>query len=553
MSDLVWRPTKRQEDFLSLPDDIFEALYGGAAGGGKTETLLMLPIVREFYKHSRFKMLFLRRTFPELDNEVVPRSKEYYPLTGALPYQDQKRRWTWPSGAIVQFGHCEHEKDVSKYDTAEYSVIAFDELTSFSEYQYIYLSMSRCRSAADGIPAIVRSGTNPGNIGHGFVRKRFVAPARDGYVVIREKGPSGNDLPLRIFIPSNVRDNPYLLKRNPDYLNKLDGLPAAERAAKRDGDWWTFSGQVFDEWRVGPFPDEPPNAQHVIEPFQIPSYWPKILAIDWGYAAMTVAGWFTVDPSTKRIYLYREFACTKTKIAAWSAELKRRTGEETLALVVLDPSAWGNRGDTFTIAEQFAAEFGSFPLRADNDRVGGCQLVHEMLRWHPRPPRYVPAEGYDPEVEMRTWRLKGDTARDEYLSLFRPDPLETCLPKFQVFNTCAETLRAIPLCVGDKDRPEDVAEFEGDDPYDMLRYGLKACQLYLDSGKEECMRIEKVAEICQDLDKTKNLTHFYFRMDNLHRNLVNAQLEERRAQVGVRRFHGRRYGRVGQRYHSIAP
>src|SRR5207249_368472 len=157
----VWKPEPKQAEFLSLPDDIFEALYGGSAGSGKTETLLMLPIVRKFYEHPRFKMIFLRRTYPELDNEVIPRSQLYYPQAGFRPYQDQKKRWTHSSGAIVQFGHCEYEKDVTKYDTSEWNVICFDESTSFTEYQYTYLAMSRCRSASSLLPALVRSGTNP--------------------------------------------------------------------------------------------------------------------------------------------------------------------------------------------------------------------------------------------------------------------------------------------------------------------------------------------------------------------------------------------------------
>ena len=299
-----WQPTPRQEDFLSLPDTIFEALYGGAAGGGKTETLLMLPIIKRdkagqpLYAHPRFKMLFLRRTFPELDSEVVPRSKEFFPSTGANPYQEKFKRWTWPSGAIFQFGHCEHEKDVAKYDTSEYNIIAFDEATSFTAYQYEYLSFSRCRSASPDLPAIVRSGTNPGNIGHSYFRKRFVEPAKTGNTILRESRivRGVTQTVLRIFIPSKASDNIHLMKANPDYINHLNRLPDAERAAKADGDWWTFSGQVFDDFRTQPFPDEPLTACHIVPQFRIPDYWPKILAMDWGFSAMTIAGWYAINP-----------------------------------------------------------------------------------------------------------------------------------------------------------------------------------------------------------------------------------------------------------------
>src|ERR1700679_2248941 len=107
MSIRSWQPNKRQEDFFSIPDTIFEALYGGAAGGGKTEGLLMLDLAKKtkegkpLYTHPRFKSLYLRRTFPELDNEVIPRSREFYEPTGAK-YNEAKKRWTWPSGAIAQ-------------------------------------------------------------------------------------------------------------------------------------------------------------------------------------------------------------------------------------------------------------------------------------------------------------------------------------------------------------------------------------------------------------------------------------------------------------------
>lgn len=542
---LAWQPSIRQSDFLSLPDTVFEGLYGGAAGGGKTDTLMMLPIARGFHRHPAFKMLFLRRTFPELDNEVVIRSRRWYANAGFNPYQDQKKRWTHPEGGIIQFGHCEHEKDVTKYDTSEYNIIAFDELTSFSEFQYMYLTMSRCRSSTDNLPAFVRSGTNPGNIGHSFVRKRFVEPAPKGNIIIREKRTfHGEETVLfRIFIPSFAQDNPYLMKYDPGYIARLNALPEAEKAAKLYGDWWTFSGQVFDDWRILPYSDEPPNARHVIDEFRIPEYWPRVLSIDWGYSALTVAGWYAINPQPTpelpyKIIKYREYSARKQNISVWASDIARLSQGEQLADVVMDPSAWAHRGDEFTICEQFAQISGLSPRRADNDRVGGKILLQEYIRWRPKPPRYVPPEGFSQEIYDRLFRLKGPRAADDYTNLFVPEEPEI-LPKFAVFESCEETIKHIPLCVYSKNNPEDCEELKNDtdDFYDETRYGIKACQFYLDGGKAEFAEAEKRSKICSDLERTGNQTRFYMEMDRLERGIQARPMKRFHYLAAKRRSH----------------
>jgi hypothetical protein len=521
----TWKPTQRQADFISLPDAIFEALFGGAAGGGKTETLLMLPVVKKtksntpLYEHPRFKMLYLRRTFPELDREVIPRSQEFYPACGFNPYQDQKKRWTHPSGAIIQFGHCENEKDVRKYDTSEYNIICFDEATSFTPNQYEYLTFSRCRTSSIDLPAIVRAGTNPGNIGHGYFRDRFVKPAKDGNIVLRETRPKIGTI-LRIFIPSKASDNIHLMQADPDYVNRMNRLPPAERAAKADGDWWSFEGQVFSEWRVEPFPGEPDFARHIIKPFTIPSYWPRLLSIDWGYSAMTVAGRYAINPQPcqkypAKIYKEWEYSCKKTKISTWASDIRRLNQGIEFVDIVLDPSAWGDRGDEYTIAEQFERASGYKARRADNGRISGKLLIHDLLRWTPRPAKYIPETGYDAELANKIRRMNSEKAYQEYMDLFTPEEPEKFLPQFQVFDTCTQIIDCITKCVSDPKNPEDVMEFSGDDPYDETRYGLKACQFYLEGGQKELLEASQRADICSRYEKNQDATAFYIKMDAL--------------------------------------
>ena len=523
-----WKPTARQETFLSLPDEIFEALYGGQAGGGKSEVILQLPLVREFYQHPRFKGIIFRRTLPELEREIILRSQTdgFYKACGG-GYQDQKKRWRFPSGAIIQFGHLEHESDVKIYDTAQYNYMAFDEVTSFTPYQYEYLSFSRCRSSDQNLPAIVRSGTNPGGISHNYFRKRFVEPCREGNKIIRETSTiNGRSTEKKlIFIKSKASDNEYLMRADPGYLDRMQGLPEADRIAKAEGDWWIYSGQVFDDFRENRLPTEPENAYHVIpveNQFTIPYFWPRILSIDWGYDAMTHALFWAINPLPNKdfkakIYVYREYAARKEKISTWAGNLRNLSHGEDIRDIVLDPSAYGHRGDEKTIDEQFADSFGRAARRADNDRIGGKLLIQEYLRWKSNGPRSIPKQGYDSEIAFRIRHTGGEEALREYEKTFLVEEDEGYLPKLMIFDNCKELINALPLCIYDKDHTEDVAEFKGDDPYDNFRYGLKACQYFLDSGKERSGIEATRAQVLNSYKETGNATNFYMNMEKLER------------------------------------
>ena len=479
MEERIWKPTKRQEEFVTIPDTVSEALYGGAAGGGKSELLMMLPIIRGFHQAPRFKGLLMRRTFPELEKSLILRSQEWYPLTGA-EYNKQLKRWKWPSGAVLNFGYAEYEQDVRKYDTTEYNYVGWDELTSFTEFQYIYISKSRVRTSNSRLPAFVRAASNPGNIGHGWVRKRFIEPAPYGTIVRDKK--TGQ---LRIFVQSLLTDNPHLMNADPGYIRSLEMLPEAEKRAKLYGNWWTFSGQVFDDWREEPLPDEPPNAKHVVKSFSVPYYWPRIIFGDWGFKAMNYIGKIAVAP-TGRIYIYQELVHRQTPIAVWGKQVKDSSSDEVFVDRVLDPSAFNQTGVEKTIAEQVCAATGLSWRKADNDRLGGKTLLQEYIRWRPKAPKEMPEESFDNDKAQWLLRWKGMSAYNAYLDSYVPEKGEENLPKLQVFENCTELRKCIPLCVYNQQKGdvEDVAEFDGDDPYDALRYGIKSVDRYINMSEQ---------------------------------------------------------------------
>lgn len=520
-SERIWKPHKRQADFASIPDSIFEALYGGAAGGGKSELLLMLPIIRGFYQEPRFKGIIFRRTFPELESEIIVRSKDWYSSASGR-YNEDKKRWIFPSGALMAFGHVEYESDVRKYDTAEYNYMAFDELTSFTQGQYIYLSRTRCRSSSSRLPAIVRSATNPGNIGHAWVRDHFIKPAPKNTIIIDKQTKL-----KRIFIQSFAEDNPYLMQNDPQYVARLESLPEAERQAKRYGSWDSFEGQVFSDYREMPAEGEPENANHICDPFIIPNWWLRFLAIDWGYSAMTIALWGALSPDD-RLYIYREYTIKQAKTSTWATEVGNYCIGESYKDIALCRSAWQHRGDEATQQEQFTRYSGLIARQADDDRISGKLLLQEFLRWKEAPEKKASSSQmiFSQDRAQYILRTQGSEAYERYLRSFRGVKEDIVLPRLQIFPDCKELRRCIPLCIYDRksnvsEKPaEDVREFSGDDPYDAARYLVMAVNRYLGGLKDEGSARKKENAIIETLEKTKDWTEYYRKMSILESSQV---------------------------------
>lgn len=485
---VVWRPNKRQAEFLAIPFTVFEGFYGGAAGGGKSEILLADPVVKGLTNNAKFKGIIFRRTFRELEESLIPRGKDFYGWDGTTRfgarYNDQKKVFTFPSGATIRMSYLETDDDAKSHQTAEYNYAGFDELTHFSEYQWLYIG-TRVRTSSEDLPAYMRGASNPGGPGHTWCYKRFVEPCETGHVILNRKLPNGASSKA-IFIPALMTDNPELMKNDPDYVNRIELMPEAEKRALKYGDWHAYSGQVFSEFRALHLPTEPDNAIHVVDPFLIPTWWPKILAIDWGYAAMTWAGWAAIAPDGVS-FLYREYAQKRKYITEWGADVARLSQfDGNLRAIVLDPSAWQQRGDPKQIYKQFEEASGFRVAKADNDRTGGKMLMHEYFRWQQRPVRYVPKEGYQQDLHDRIFRMYGEQRAAEYIAMFEPQKPETNLPKLRIFRGAApEFINAIQACMADPKKPEDVMEFEGDDPYDGGRYLIKRVHRYFEESKKE--------------------------------------------------------------------
>lgn len=498
-----WRPHDKQAAFISLPTTIKEALYGGGAGSAKTETLLAYPLAHRWHENPGFKQVFMRRTFPELRNEVVPRARNLYrPFGAKLNKSDMA--FTFPSGAMIFLGHCENEEDVHKYDSMEINLFTPDELTSFTEWIYLYIGFERTRAkVGSGLPAIIRAGGMPGGIGHTWVKNRFVKPYPKGGIILIGKG--GNK---RIYIHATQADNPHC---DPTYKQSLEGLPEAEKQAKLYGSWDAYLGQVFEEFRDKKYSDEPKEALHVIEPFEIPSWWPRIVSIDWGFSAYTWVGYGAISPE-QRLYVYREQAWKKTKIEEWAPFVRDYIELEEPRIIKVCKSAGQDRGLEHTVQSQIEEALGrsvSLTTNTPGSRIAGKMLLHEYFRWKPKhiPGKELPI--YSEERASWLLRNKGIQGYKDYLAIFEPVKEETNLPKVQIFNTCPLLIDAIKACIYDDKNPEDVAEFDGDDPYDGFRYLVDEADRYFDESAHEFENLKKREQIVAQLAATQDMTAFY--------------------------------------------
>lgn len=357
MGSLNLSITPKQHQFISATAT--EVLFGGAAGGGKSYGQLVDALIYAL-RYAGSKQLILRRTYTELEKSLIRAHLDFYPLS-IYTYNASAHVGKFSNGSIIDFGYCATENDVSQYQSAEYDVIRFDELTHFTEYQYVYM-LSRVRGAKP-FPRQVKSSTNPGSVGHAWVKARFIDPAPPNTVITAENGTT------RVFIPSLLDDNTFLMQADPDYKARLMALPEAERKALLYGVWDIFEGQYFPEFDT---------QKHVIDPFPIPPEWRRYIAFDYGLD-MLAAYWIAVDNNVN-CYVYKEYCSPNLPISAAAKAIIDTTNGERIHTVLAPPDLWGRSQETGKSKAILFAEAGLNLTRSSNDREAGWLSIKELLR-----------------------------------------------------------------------------------------------------------------------------------------------------------------------------
>lgn len=414
---IPYKPQPRQQRFHTCPAE--EILYGGAAGGGKSEAMLWDGFANAM-RYPGCHIIMFRRTFPDLERSLILRSREIYPLG---QYNEAKKRWTFPNGSTIEFAYMKKESDVFNYQGAEYDFIYWDELTHFTWTQYKYM-VSRLRGTNPNIRRQIKAATNPGGVGHAWVKERFIDIGDPEKIHYPEPTADEPKPGPRTFIPATIHDNQALVKNDPDYLRRLENLPEALRKQLLYGDWDSFDGMAFSEWN---------REIHVCKPFTIPREWRRFRAIDYGRTNPFCCLWFAIDYEGD-LWVYKELYKAGLNASDQAKEIVDMSKDEDIRYTILDTACWIKNQHGESIAETYEKN-GVYCEQAEKDRINGKNRVHEWLKV------YTDSEGKK-------------------------------FSRVHIFENCKNLIRTLPALPLDPRRPEDIDTDAEDHPYDAFRYGV---------------------------------------------------------------------------------
>lgn len=420
----------KQADFLD--DGAKFRLMGGAQGGGKSRACRMEGF-RSNEIIPRCKGLVLRRSRAEVvKNFIEPLIEETriknedgttQPYLRWLPSKNVVR---FPNGSTIDVGYCEDEGDVERYRGLEYDWICIEELTQW-KHEWWQKIMTSLRTTKPGVRPFFFGSTNPGNIGHGWVKRLWITRKY-------EENENGSDYSI---VRATIWDNPALMEADPEYLKLLQSLPEKDKRARLYGDWDVFEGQFFTEYR---------EDLHVVAP-HVPNTGIKrrILAIDYGYNKPSSVGWYTKD-NQDFVTRYRELYGKGMLYGDLARRIAALTPEDEIPdMIVVDPAALEKKNESTgtSLRDEFgkvAEELGLPWLKklypANNNRLDGWGTVRLALQPH-----------IDPNTGITFAALR-------------------------ITSNCTELIRTLPEQVHDKRNVEDLDSSGEDHSEDELRYAL---------------------------------------------------------------------------------
>lgn len=473
IEEVFARPQPGPQSLL-IKCPVFEVLFGGARGGGKTFGMLL-----EFAFHAQDYGqdaigIMVRRQRTEL-LETIETSRRLYNPLGAK-FNEQDKVWTFETGARLRFAYLERDQDANAYQGHSYSRVYVEEIGNFPSPAPIMKLMATLRSGAC-VPCCFRATGNPGGPGHQWVKARYIDGAPNGMKVTKTeyKNPWTNEVITRdrVFIPSKIGDNRYL---GSDYVANLQMVGNSTLVeAWLTGSWDAITGQFFSEWS---------HDKHVIRPFTIPDSWLRFRSMDWGSAAPFSVGWWAVVGETTEPNGEAPAPRQMQSVEDWQ-NLYAAPSIVAPKDTPLTPSL--PRGAIVRYAEWYGASAPGIGLKMPAEQVGREIVSRETL--HGQKPTYG-------VLDPAAFASDGGPSIAERLArngaYFRPadnrrvgvrgnmggwDQVRSRLigdgdgrPMLYVFSTCTEIIRTLPALQHDPDRPEDVDSTGEDHAPDELRY-----------------------------------------------------------------------------------
>jgi hypothetical protein len=437
----LWVPQVGPQEFsINMADLIFELLFGGARGGGKSSFLLG-DFVQDIGQGALWVGILFRRSIPELD-ELIAQSMALYPAYGG-EYKRARNEWHFPSGALLRLRHMEDLNDFVKYQGHALSWLGFDELGNWPNLVAYKAMLSTVRGPARR--KRIRATANPGGEGHLALKEYFgIAPHPQGYVRLA----SEKTRTTRMYVPSRIQDNKILLADDPDYEARLYASGDEELVrAWVDGDWDAIVGAYFSMWNA---------AHHVVDPYPIDPSWPLYAGLDYGETNPTVLVLGAVDFDDNLVIFGEYFASNRgaadhARAVKAAIDANPWAHKRTPGLTFADPSMWTKRRtDEAALARSPADTFATHRVhltKANNDRVNG-------------------------------WRVLMDAMRHRRLRFFR--------------GYTKHTVEAIPTMQRDPLNPEDMIKGGNDHCLDALRY--MAIHVYKPRAVQKVVRKEFQAD-----------------------------------------------------------
>ncbi len=440
---VLWSPQPGPQTAL-LECPVFEVFYGGARGGGKTESS-----IGDWLQHSSLYGeaaigIFFRRKLVQLA-EVVARTKQIFPKLGAK-YNEQQKTWTMANGARLKFAYLERDSDAEEYQGHNYTRVYVEEVTNFPSPTPINKLRATLRSGS-GVPVGMRLTGNPGGAGHNWVKKRYIDPNPAGYEVFTEgteveiDGVKQTVTLSRVFIPSKIGDNQLLMRNDPTYILRLrqSGSEALVRAWLQ-GDWNIVDGAFFDEWDESVHVLPARDFEALLNPgMQV------FRAFDWGSAKPFSVGWYAL--------LDKEYTCADRQLPK-NAMVKFRewygaSGPNKGLKMTADLVAQGIVEREKDLRVRYGVADPAIYIRDGGPSIGETMAIHRC-----------------------TWRRADNKRKSGWEQLRQRLVGVGGLPMLYFTEACEDTIRTLPTLQHDEHDPEDLDTEAEDHAADETRYAV---------------------------------------------------------------------------------